>query len=174
MLWNDNAPALFLCNYNDGSSTVKATRHRPSKTLTNAAAARAFFSGEHTKVIDEPLFAWLYNHFINAVDVGDQLKSYNSGERTIRRGGWQAIWNWLLHTVLVNCYLLSIYTTAEDHTKLSKEDRWTKQVIFRKKIMSAFLHAAGGNPGTRKRALLPLNQPQVKLPGKRHTKVKML
>lgn len=57
MLWNDNAPALFLSNCTDGSSTVKTTRHKPGKTSTNATTAREFFGNEHTKEIDEPLFA---------------------------------------------------------------------------------------------------------------------
>lgn len=173
ILWNDNAPALFLCNCNDGTGTVKTIRHKPGKTSTNAAAARAFFGKEHTKEIDEPLFAWLYNQFMNAVDVGDQLKSYNSGERMIRRGGWQAIWNWLLHTILVNCYLVSIHATVIEHDKLSKEDRWLSQVKFRKVIMKALLHAAGGRPGTRKHGLSYPNSEGALVPARTHTRVKM-
>ncbi|PVH69287.1 hypothetical protein DL98DRAFT_625657, partial [Cadophora sp. DSE1049] len=72
-LWNDNAPTLFIINCNDRTGTISTPRHKPSETSSNAT------------------FAWLYNQFMNAVDVGDQLKSYNSGDKPIRRGGWQAL-----------------------------------------------------------------------------------
>ena len=42
ILWNDNAPALFLSNCDDGSGTVRTIRYKLGKSSTNAAAARAF------------------------------------------------------------------------------------------------------------------------------------
>ena len=111
---------------------------------------------------------------MNAVDVGDQLKSYNPGERMIRRGGWQAVWNRLLHTVLVNSYLLSIHATAEDYNNLTKEGRWTKQVKFRKEIITAFLHARDDVRGTRKRSLSHGNKQEFTVPVHRHSLIKML
>ncbi|KAH6723093.1 hypothetical protein BKA61DRAFT_685410 [Leptodontidium sp. MPI-SDFR-AT-0119] len=122
-LWNDNAPTLFMMNCTDGSGTVSTPRHKPSETSSNLAVARAWFGAENVKDLDEPYFAWLYNRVMGAVDVGDQLKSYNSRDRPIRRGGWQALWNWLLHTVLVNCYLLSIHANVDDHWHVEVKDK---------------------------------------------------
>ncbi|KAH9203377.1 hypothetical protein DL95DRAFT_349969 [Leptodontidium sp. 2 PMI_412] len=122
-LWNDNAPSLFMSNCDDGHGTVNIPRHRPGETSANAAVARAWFGEETTKDLDEPFFAWLYNQFMNALDVGDQLKSYNSGDRAIRRGGWQALWQWLFNTILCNCYLLSIHANVDDHWHVTDKDK---------------------------------------------------
>jgi hypothetical protein len=55
-----------------------------------------------------------YNHHMNGVDTGDQLRSYNQYSRPIRRGGWQSIaWNFLLEVILVNSFLLQIWGEPE-------------------------------------------------------------
>jgi hypothetical protein len=172
-LWNDNAPTLFMMNCNDGTGTVRTPRHKPSETSSNAVVARAWFGSQNVKDLDEPYFAWLYNRFMGAVDVGDQLKSYNSGDRPIRRGGWQALWNWLLQTVLVNSYLLSIHANVEDHWKVEVKEKWTNQIKFRKEIMRALLHSTSSLQGTRKRPLSSGNIDEFLIPPKRYSQVRM-
>ena len=54
---------------------------------------------------------------MNAVDQADQLRSYNSGLRRIRKGGWHAIWHFLFNTVLVNSYLLSFHSAVANTAK---------------------------------------------------------
>jgi hypothetical protein len=49
---------------------------------------------------------------MNQVDIADQLRSTNAGNRRIRRGGWHALWNFLFHVTIVNSYLLSDYKSA--------------------------------------------------------------
>jgi hypothetical protein len=172
-LWNDNAPTLFMMNCNDGSGTVSTIRHKPSETSSNAAISRPWFGEQNSKELDEPAFAWLYNQFMNAVDVGDQLKSYNSGDRPIRRGGWQALWNWLLQTVLVNSYLISIHANVQNHWQVEDKDRWTTQVKFRKEIIRALLHSTGSPLGTRKRHFSHGNIDESLIPAERHQKLRM-
>jgi hypothetical protein len=53
-----------------------------------------------------------------AVIVTDQLASLNSGHRQIRRGVWQELEQWLLVTVLVNCYLVAFYIDMEEEKQI--------------------------------------------------------
>jgi hypothetical protein len=53
-----------------------------------------------------------------AVNIADQLASSNSGHRQIRRGVWQALDQWLLITVLVNCYLVAFYAMVEGEREI--------------------------------------------------------
>jgi len=93
MIWNDNAAVLFQANCNNGSSTIPTTRIRPGILSTNAKIARAYFGDKHTREIDGPIALWMYNHNMNSVDIGNQLKSYYAGLRPIRMGGWKALWH---------------------------------------------------------------------------------
>jgi hypothetical protein len=68
MIWNDNAPVLFMANYNDGSGTITTLRKRPGVTSTNTKVARAFFGDQGQKEVKEPIALWLYNHNILYVD----------------------------------------------------------------------------------------------------------
>lgn len=43
------------------------------------------------------------------VDQADQLRATNPGLRRIKRGGWHALWNFILSVALGNSFLLSDY-----------------------------------------------------------------
>jgi hypothetical protein len=43
------------------------------------------------------------------VDQADQLRATNPGLRRVKRGGWHALWNFILNVTLVNSFLLSDY-----------------------------------------------------------------
>ncbi|PVH73226.1 hypothetical protein DL98DRAFT_538533 [Cadophora sp. DSE1049] len=68
-LWNDNAPTLFMINCSDGTGTVTTPRHKPSETSSNAAVSRPWFGDQYIKDLNKPEFAWLYNQFMNTVDI---------------------------------------------------------------------------------------------------------
>ncbi|RFU33083.1 hypothetical protein B7463_g3217, partial [Scytalidium lignicola] len=90
MAWKDNALVLML-----------------TSTSTSAKTALKVFGNQPQKELPIPIAIDLYNHHMNSVDLGDQLRACNSGARVIRRGGWQALFHFLFHTVLVNSWLLS-------------------------------------------------------------------
>jgi hypothetical protein len=111
--WKDNALVLFLSTTSsDEISMVIRNRKRPSTTSTSAKTARKPFGSEPRKDLPIPKFVDDYNHLMNQVDVGDQLRSTNPGNRRNKRGGWHALWNFLFHVTIVNSYLLSGYELA--------------------------------------------------------------
>ena len=99
---------------------------------------------------------------MNPIDVGDQLKSYNPGLRPIRRGGWQALFYWLLNIVLVNSYLLSF------HSNVEKSLKFNDQAKFREALIEALFEAAKARPIQRKQANIGTNFDGFTTPAHRH------
>jgi len=56
--------------------TEKITRNRkrPKKTSINSFIAKKVFDGQHRKKLKIPLFINYYNHYINSVDIANQLR----------------------------------------------------------------------------------------------------
>ena len=105
----DNTFALTMSTVYNGKSKVTRVRKRPKKTLSKAKTVRIPFGNQPTKALEIPELYNCYNHNMLAIDVTNQLASLNSSRQQIRRGTQQALDQWLLITVLVNCYLVSFY-----------------------------------------------------------------
>ena len=121
MAWKDNALVLYQSTVDIATETVLRNRKRPSKTSTSARTARVPFGDEPRKVLPIPGFIDRSNHNMNDVDQGDQLQASYPGLRRCRRGVWQSLFIFLLNTVLVNSYLISLYSDkAEQCGSLSK------------------------------------------------------
>ena len=99
---------LIYMSIHEEPETVLRNRKRPSKTSTSARTARVPFGDQARKELPIPKFIDQYNHNMNDVDQGDQLQASYPGLRRCRRGGWQSLFVFLLNTVLVNSYLLSL------------------------------------------------------------------
>jgi hypothetical protein len=58
-------------------STEKITRYRkrPKKTFINSTIAREVFNKQHRKELEIPLFIDCYNHYMNLIDVTNQLRA---------------------------------------------------------------------------------------------------
>ena len=95
------------------------------------------FGDIHEKELPIPEHIEGYNYKIGAIDRGNQLKAYNPGLRPIYRGGWQALFHWLINIVLVNSYLLSF------HLKVNKNLKFNDQVKFREAIIDTLFKEAG-------------------------------
>ena len=80
--WKDQNVVLFMTTVSNGREFKSRLRRRPTKTATNARTSRAPFQGNETKELDIPEFIDTYNHFMNGVDVADQLRSYYNTQRT--------------------------------------------------------------------------------------------
>ena len=72
---------LFMITVHTGKKKVQRLRKRPAKTSTNARTSRAPFGDLTVKKLDIPDFIDLYNHFMNGVDVADQLRCYYDTQR---------------------------------------------------------------------------------------------
>ena len=54
---------------------ITRNRRRPKKTSTNSTIAREVFDGQHRKELEIPFFIDCYNHYMNSVDVANQLRA---------------------------------------------------------------------------------------------------
>ena len=72
---------LFISTVSNNRDSISRLRRRSIKIATNARTSRASFGEDHVKQLDIPEFINLYNHFINSVDVADQLRSYYTTQR---------------------------------------------------------------------------------------------
>jgi len=92
-----------------------------------------------------PTFAVDYNNRMNAVDIGDQLRSSLGYDHRIRRGGWQAIaWTFLLDISLINSYIL----------QLKGKPAWepfSTQLDWRDELVNKFCERYGKTGGSRQR-----------------------
>jgi hypothetical protein len=73
--------ALYLIIYILGITTdhipikkITRNRKRPKKTFINSIIAKEVFNGQYRKELKIPLFIDCYNHYINSVDVTNQLR----------------------------------------------------------------------------------------------------
>ena len=57
--------------------TKEITRNRkqPKKTSINSTIAREAFNRQHRKELEIPFFINYYNHYINSVDMANQLRA---------------------------------------------------------------------------------------------------
>src|SRR5436190_23075599 len=86
--------------------TEKITRNRkrPKKTSTNSTIAREVFNGQHRKQLEIPLFIDCYNHYMNSVDVANQLRAtatvhFSRNEKEFFPGIF-----WAIDMILTNCW----------------------------------------------------------------------
>jgi hypothetical protein len=165
--FKDNAFALAMSTFWDGDSKVLSLRKRPRETSSKAKTARKPFGKDTTKWLLIPSLFDGYNFNMGASDRADQLAGNNSGKRRIKRGGWQAIEQWLLVTVLVNSYLIALYSGAEEGVKYESQDK------FRLEIIEALLHLGKDAEVPRKRVFCHTNQEAFEVPIHRHQEVKM-
>jgi hypothetical protein len=73
---------VFLTNKILGITTghvsteeITRNRKRPKKTSTNSTIIREVFDGKYRKLLEIPLFIDCYNHYMNSVDVTNQLRT---------------------------------------------------------------------------------------------------
>ena len=90
-----------------GKESVLVERRRPAATATNARTSRAVSGDEVTKDLWIPQFIDAYNHFMNGVDVADQLRSYYNTQRTHRKT-WKPLWHLLLDLATTNAFLIYV------------------------------------------------------------------
>ena len=140
--WKDNTFALTMSTVHDRISKVTRVRKRPKKTSSKAKTARVPFGDQPTKELEIPELYDYYNHNILAIDVTDQLAASNSGRRRIKRGAWQAIDQWLLTVVLVNCYLVAFYSDIEGERQI----KFRSQQDFSMQIIDTLLEMGKDTP----------------------------
>ena len=114
--WKDQQVVLFMSTVSTGTKTVKRMRRRPAKTSTNAKTSRAVFGDMAVKELAIPDFIDLYNHFMNGVDVADQLRCYYNTQR-VHKKIWKPLWHFLLDTTVCNSYKIANATPERPHAE---------------------------------------------------------
>ena len=110
-----------------------------------------------------------YNHYMGVVNEFDYLTTQNSGLRPIRRGGSQALEHWLLQTILVNYYLLVLYSDVPEPRQVS----FRSQQDFRKQLVSLLLAMGRDSEVYKKRRIGIISQEAIQAPEGSHEQVKM-
>lgn len=161
--WKDNALVLFMTTVADQQSMVEKERKRPSETSTSAKTSRKPFGNSPRKVLPIPVFTENYNHKMNAVDQGNQLKAEYTMQRRHRAGGHHSLITWLMDTALVNSYLLSF------HSAVSKEAKYTDHRRFHQDIIDRCFDLCKAAQRKRKRARFDSeDSPVLELPLDQH------
>jgi hypothetical protein len=91
---------------------VLRDRKRPKTTSLKAKTSRVPFGNNACKVLLIPKVYNKYNFNMLQVNQFDYMASQNDGLRPVRRGGYQSIEHWLLRSVLINTYLLTLYNNV--------------------------------------------------------------
>ena len=54
---------------------ITRLRKRPKKTSINSTIAKEIFNGQYRKELKIPLFIDCYNHYMNSIDMTNQLQT---------------------------------------------------------------------------------------------------
>jgi hypothetical protein len=108
-----------MSSFISGNERILRLRKRPKETSSKAKTAQIPFGNQATKVLSIPVITDGYNYYMGAVDEFDYLTAQNAGLRHVERGGYQALEHWLLRTVLINCYLLALYSNVPEPRAVS-------------------------------------------------------
>lgn len=109
-----------MSTISNGKDKVKKMRKRPAKSSANAATSRAPFGPSTIKELPIPEFIDIYNHFMNGVDIADQLRMYYTTQR-IHMKNWKALWHFPLDVIIVNAYKISCATDKQSFLRVRKD-----------------------------------------------------
>ena len=121
MAWKDQAMVLFMSTVSDGTKKIVRRRRRPAKSATNARTSRIVFGDAVVKDLAIPDYIDMYNHFMNGVDIADQLRSYYNTQKSYWKS-WKALWHFLLDTTITNAYLQASSSPARPWAE--DRDNW--------------------------------------------------
>ena len=121
MAWKDQAIVLFMSTVSDGTKKIVRRRRRPAKSATNARTSRIVFGDAVVKDLAIPDYIDMYNHFMNGVDIADQLRSYYNTQKSHWKS-WKALWHFLLDTTITNAYLQASSSPARPWAE--DRDNW--------------------------------------------------
>jgi hypothetical protein len=102
-----------------GNEHVLWQRKRPKETSSKAKTARIPFGNQAIKILSIPVITDGYNYYMGAVNEFDYLTAQNAGLWHVERGGHQVLEHWLLRTVLINYYLLALYSDVPEPREIS-------------------------------------------------------
>jgi len=127
------------------------------------------FCNQATKVLSIPVIADGYNYNMGAVDEFDHLTAQNAGLCHVERGGHQALEHWLLRTVLINYYLLALYSDVPEPRQIS----FRSQQDFRRQLIGSLLAMGRDSEICPKRRISQISQGANLVPVQAHEQVRL-
>jgi hypothetical protein len=97
---------------------------------------------------------------MGAIDEFNHLTAQNTGLRHVKRGGAQALEHWLLRTVLVNSYLLALYSDVPEPRQIN----FRSQQDFRRQLVGALLAMGKDSDISPKRRISRISQGADQVP----------
>ena len=80
--WVDIALVTMVSTVHEVGAQINRNRTRPGQKTTNAKSAGEFFGDDWEKDMPIPCCIDDYNHYMEGVDIADQLRSYYDTELT--------------------------------------------------------------------------------------------
>ena len=130
-VWKNQQMMLFINTIHIDRNIVETLRRRLVKIFTNARTNRASFDDLTIKKLFIFDFIDFYNHFMNDVDVIDQLRCYYNTQRVYLKI-WKFLWHFLLNTTIVNSYKIINIIELRLYVKLRKHK---SHKLFRIKLI---------------------------------------
>jgi hypothetical protein len=120
---------LFLSTVFEGPETVIRVRRRPNSSQPYSRSIKKKFGSKSVLQLALPSVAAYYNDRMNAVDIGDQLRS-NMHDNHRQRGGPARVltWSFLLATALANSFLLQ-RKGQPVWTPFKSQSRWQQALV---------------------------------------------
>jgi hypothetical protein len=122
--WQDQAVVKFCSTIHRGTEWVVRERKKPKNTSSTPAVTKALFIAFDGKMAPDrkkknqeyvhrrylPISGMVdeYNHFMNGVDIADQLRAKFSTQQHTARS-WMPLFYQLLDTAIVSAYILFEY-----------------------------------------------------------------
>lgn len=174
MRWVDNNVVTMVTNIHTGEETTETERKRPRATSTNRTAIRDVWGKDAVKKITIPKVIDDYNHWMNGVDLSDQLIAYYRPNLRCRRI-WMPMFFHCLDVVRVNSYIAAKqlgWTCRGDAKKMHKEFvvEWIQSMLkkaitleVRATRRQLLLSATPSPPSTKKRRRTSSKNPMLPL-----------
>jgi Transposase IS4 len=154
--WQDSAVVKFATTIHTGKEWINRERKKPRDSSTSAAITKAPFEAfpddsthkitikssrrrkdyVHRRLLPIPSIVDDYNHFMNGVDIADQLQAkFTTEQQTYRT--WLPLFYFCLDTAVVNAYILFM-ANWNPSTTVKKKIRSTHR-SFRETLVEALL-----------------------------------
>jgi hypothetical protein len=154
--WQDSAVVKFATTIHTGREWTIREHKKPRDSSTSAAITKAPFEQfptgfvykscskagcprkeyVHRRLLPIPAMVDDYNHFMNGVDIADQLRAKFTTEQQTHRT-WLPLFYFCLDTTIVNAYLLSM--AHWNPTVATKKKIHSTHRAFREKLVNALL-----------------------------------
>ena len=129
--WKNQQMILFMNTIHTNKQYVQRMRKKSVKTSTNARTSRASFDNLTVKKLAILDFIDFYNHFMNDVNVTNQLRCYYDTQR-VHLKIWKPLWHFLLNITVCNSYKIVNIIEQRSYAELRKHEA---HKIFRMKLI---------------------------------------